>query len=96
MTVHDLQPVRPDLVAVTVSGHREAVDDWIDLLDSMPGWRPATTWATDYDNDLGTETIYVLMGPDTDMDLGPCPCPGTPTAGLAATNRTNPESRLVQ
>lgn len=94
MTVHDLQPVRPDLVAVTISGPKESVDDWIDLLDSLPGWRPATTWASDYDHDLGTQTIHVLMSPG--VDLGLCPTPGTPPHTLATANRTYDRRHLVQ
>lgn len=96
MDLREIIPVRPDLVAVTVSGPREAVDDWVDLLDGMPGWAPATTWATEYDDDLDTETICILMASDTATDLGPCPCPGTPPHTLATANRTNHRPQLLQ
>lgn len=60
----EMIPYAPGLVRITVGGDPGACEEWVNLLDWIAGWRPATTWAVSRDDEMGTQeiTAYLVRG----------------------------------
>lgn len=83
-----MTPVAPGMVRISISGLPEACDEWVELLDRLAGWRPATTWEQADDPDQIAHKVTAILVHGTQI---------TPQElNILDNGDTIPATRLVQ